>query len=61
MPYRTVGYQKYYEDLKAFLLENAGDDKIEVVEIKDAGITGNFEVTVPSANATLYSRQLLGG
>ena len=54
------GYVKYYEDLKDFLVKEIGDDKIEMIPVKDSTTTGNFEVTVPGEE-TLYSRKQLGG
>ena len=57
------GYLKYFNDLKDFLLEGIGGEKIEVVAMRDKAITGNFEVTANNndGEVVLYSRKQLGG
>ena len=55
------GYLKYFNDLKDFLLEGIGGEKIEVVAMRDKAITGNFEVTATDGEVVLYSRKQLGG
>jgi hypothetical protein len=53
---QPTGYSRYYKALSEYLSSQLGD-KIEVVGMRDRGVTGNFEVTVPDTGKVLHSRQ----
>jgi hypothetical protein len=46
--------------LKEFLSSQPIANAIEVVEMKDRGITGNFEVTVKETGQVLHSKRHAG-
>ena len=52
------GYKKYYDPLKATLNQDFPD--LVVSFIKDAGVTGNFEVTVKETGQLLHSKRASG-
>jgi hypothetical protein len=54
--HQQTGYSRYYKALSEYLSSQLGD-KIEVVGMRDRGVTGNFEVTVPATGKVLHSRQ----
>jgi hypothetical protein len=58
-PSASAGYDKQYEDLRAYLERKLGD-KIEVVAKKDKKITGNFEVAVLQTGELLHSKKVAG-
>jgi hypothetical protein len=56
---RHTGYDKQYEDLKAYLERKVGD-RVEVVAKKDKKITGNFEVSALRTGDILHSKKVAG-
>jgi hypothetical protein len=54
-----AGYDKQYEELKAYLERKMGD-RIEVVAKKDKKITGNFEVSAFRTGDLLHSKKVAG-
>jgi hypothetical protein len=64
-----IGYGKYYKSLEKFLMSRLDGRKVQLIPLEDAGVTGNFEVTVVgngSASASnsigqvLHSKRMAG-
>lgn len=54
-----AGYDKQYDELKAYLERKMGD-RVEVVAKKDKKITGNFEVSALKTGDLLHSKKVAG-
>jgi selT/selW/selH-like putative selenoprotein len=51
-----LGYKRYYNSLKQFLLQHVDGRKLEIIPKEDPGTTGNFEVTVLDTGLVLHSK-----
>jgi hypothetical protein len=56
----TPGYGKYYKSLQKFLLSRVDGRKVQLIPLEDAGVTGNFEVTVLGTGRILHSKRTAG-
>lgn len=55
-----TGYGRQFLQLKNFLSQQSFADKIEIVGIKDAAITGNFEVMIGDEKQLVHSKRTAG-
>ena len=55
-----VGYTRQYLSLKKFLTAQPFANDIQIVGIKDPGVTGNFEVTVGDDRELVHSKRTAG-
>ena len=55
-----VGYTRQYLSLKKFLATQPFANDIQIVGIKDPGVTGNFEVTVGDDRELVHSKRTAG-
>jgi hypothetical protein len=57
---RTTGYGRQFRGLQEYLSKQSFADQIEVMGVKDARITGNFEVRAQPSGRLLHSKTTMG-
>jgi hypothetical protein len=55
-----AGYIRQYNMLKDFLSQQAFANQIDVVPIKDRGVTGTFEVFIGNEKQLIHSKRTAG-
>lgn len=56
----TLGYARHFLSLKKFLAKQPFANDIEIVGIKDPGLTGNFEITIGDDKEMIHSAKTAG-